>query len=635
MNPFDLLVIGTRELPNRLIMAPLKTAYGAADGKVNPRHIAFYRRRAQGGIGAVITEPLYVDITGKEHPKQLGIISDEHIAGLKNLVDAVHDQGTLAIAHLNHGGRAANPKASGHPTEAPSEVACKRTGITPAAMTVERIQMVIENFAAAADRAVKAGFDIIELQFGLGYLVAQFLSSRTNLREDEYGGSKANRYRFAGEVLRAVKDRIGSSTAVMTRIAASEQVEGGLTIEDAIELAKFVEAEGADAVHVASGTNCDSPPWYFQHMRLPADKNLAWAATIHKQVNIPVIVAGRMGIPEKIRQALQEEKIDGIALGRPLLADPDLPLKMKENRDHDVIQCGACLQGCLAKAQSGERLSCNVNPETGYELDTIEPAVVSKKVVVIGGGPAGIQAALTAQERGHRVVLFDEGDLGGQFRLAAIPPGKEMLQKPLDGIINRVRKSNIELKLNHRVTADEVLEENPDEVVLATGATASKLTVPGLKDTTSAIDVLSQTATVGKRVLIIGGGMIGVETAEFLTIKGYEVTVVEILDELAGDMFPITRLLTLKNLQKLNVRLLTGIRLKRFDGTKAYHEVEGEESLLGEFDSIVMAVGMESRVEMKEQMEREDMQVHVIGDAVKPANIFDAVRSGYEIGRSI
>ena len=273
MDAFDTFVIGAKKLPNRLIMAPLKTAYGAADGKVTPRHIAFYRRRAQGGIGAIITEPLYVDIIGREHPKQLGIVSDELINGLMEVVSAVHNEGALAIAHLNHGGRAANPKASGHPTEAPSEVMCARTGITPTAMTMERIQIVIGQFAEAARRAVAAGFDIIELQYGLGYLVAQFLSPRTNLRHDEYGGSEDNRCRFAREVFRAVKEKVGSEVAIMIRIAASEQVEGGLNIDDAKKLARLAEEEGADAVHVASGTNCDSPPWYFQHMRLPADEN--------------------------------------------------------------------------------------------------------------------------------------------------------------------------------------------------------------------------------------------------------------------------------------------------------------------------------------------------------------------------
>lgn len=635
MNAFDTFVIGSKKLPNRLIMAPVKTAYGAVDGKVTPRHIAFYRRRAQGGIGAIMTEPLYVDIIGREHPKQLGIVSDEQIEGLTELVEAVHAEGSLAIAHLNHGGRAANPKASGHPTEAPSEVTCARTGIKPTAMTLERIQAVIGEFAEAAGRAVAAGFDIIELQFGLGYLVAQFLSPRTNLRQDEYGGSEENRFRFAKEVFRAIKEKVGSKVAIMIRIAASEQVEGGLNIEDAKALAKFVEEEGADAVHVASGTNCDSPPWYFQHMRLPADKNLEWAASIRQAVHIPVIVAGRMGDPEKIRTALREEKIDGVALGRPLLADPDLPRKMRENRDREIIQCGACLQGCLAKAQSGEGLACIVNPLAGNELEIIEQTAVPKKVVVVGGGPAGMQAALTARQRGHQVVLFDEGELGGQFRLATIPPGKEMLKKPLEGMIGQIKECEVDLRLNAQITADDVMKEVPDEVILATGAAPTTLAIPGLKDSLTAIDVLSDLVTVGKRVLIIGGGMIGLETAEFLAKKDHEVTVVEILDELAGDMFPITRNLTLKSLQKLNVRLLTGVKLKGFEENKAYIEKNGSESPLGEFDSVVMAVGTKSCNELLAPLQERGLQVHVVGDASKPANLFDAVRSGFEVGRSI
>jgi 2,4-dienoyl-CoA reductase-like NADH-dependent reductase (Old Yellow Enzyme family)/thioredoxin reductase len=635
MDVFQPLKLHSTVLPNRLLMAPVKTAFATPDGEVTYNHESYYRRRAEGGAAAIIVEPLYIDKMGKEHPKQLGISSYRHIEGLSRLVNAIHEGGSMAVAHLNHGGRAANPKVTGNPPEAPSAVVCQAKGTTPAVMTVERIKNVILGFAGAARRALEAGFDIIEIQFGLGYLIAQFLSPLTNLRSDEYGGSKENRYRFAEEVLTAIREEVGEDPALIARISATEQVEGGPGIDDAIELAGLLEDHGISAVHVVSGSVCDSPPWYFQHMRLPAGKNLDWAGMIKNEVNVPVIAAGRLGAPADIRHALENEIIDVVALGRPLIADPDLPRKMMENRDEDIIQCGACLQGCLVSVKSGKGIRCIINPEVGNESGKLKTADKPKTVVVVGGGPGGIQAAWTANERGHKVILFDKGQLGGTFNLSYLPPGKEMMKRPLTSLIHRIRSSPVDLRLSTEATVDAILAEKPYLVVIATGAKPAELSIPGLENPLTGEEVLTGKKTVGKRVLIIGGGMVGLECAEFLAERDHEVTVVEILDDIARDMEPITKKLTTRNLERLNAGILTGTKICRFKDKTAFILKENEEVSLGEFDSVVAAVGTTPVDGLVSPLREKGINVEVIGDAKAPGQIFDAVRDGFEIALTI
>jgi len=629
---FSPLRVGPREIPNRLALAPVKTALGGKDGKVSPRHVAYYRRRAEGGAGLIIVEPLFVDPAGREHPRQLGAHVDGVTDGLQRIVDAVHECGSLVFAHLNHAGRAANPKAIGGLPEAPSPVPCPTTGATPKELTPGRIGELIRAYAAAAGRVREAGFDGVELQLGLGYLPAQFLSRRTNTREDAYGYAGENQWRFLDELVVAVRAAIGDAMALTARLSADEKVEGGLGIEDAIELARRLEDTGVHGLHVVTGSACDSPPWYYQHMALPAAVNEGLAARIRSAVSIPVIVAGRLGNPDRIREILEKDIVDAVALGRPLLADPDLPRKMREGREDEIMGCGACLQGCLAKVKAGGPIGCIVNPEIGHEDEPVAPATaVGERLVIVGGGPAGMQAALSAHRAGYRVILFERSDaLGGQFAFAPLTTGKEAMQRPFGALVRAVERSGVEVRTGVEATVKRITEAEPDRVIVATGSQPVIPPIPGLDNPLTAEQLLTGRREAGRRVLILGGGLVGIEMAEQLARQGSDVVVVELLEEIARDMEAITRKITLKRLEELPVEVHTGTQLVRVEDGEAFVVAGdvGEETSLGRFDSVLVSVGHRSHDPLSAELRAAGILVEVLGDARQPGQVFDATQDG-------
>jgi 2,4-dienoyl-CoA reductase-like NADH-dependent reductase (Old Yellow Enzyme family)/NADPH-dependent 2,4-dienoyl-CoA reductase/sulfur reductase-like enzyme len=633
-SPSASMRIGPIEVNNRIAMAPMKTAFGTEDGRVTERMIAYFRRRAQGGVGLIFTEPLYIDKRGQEHPKQLGIDGDEKIKGLRELADAIHDAGAKVFAHLNHGGRAAAPRESGNPPEAPSKVICPRIGTEPVELSEERIIELVNAFAHAARRARDAGFDGVELQFGLGYLVSQFLSPFTNLRTDAYGGNLTKRTRFAQEVFSSVHAELGKHFPISVRISGSEKSPKGLGFGDARELALRLELWGVDLIHIVTGSTCDSLPWYFQHMALPLGVNETLAAQIKEVVRVPVMAAGRLGDPTRIRELLGKENVDMIALGRPLLADPDLPNKMFLGKDDEVRLCGQCLQGCLTGVNTGAGIGCNINPEVGRENDKVTQAKRSFHVVVVGGGPAGMQAALTSRQRGHRVTLFEKKQLGGQFALAFLPPAKQRLQLSLRSVISEVMRSGVDIRLEE-ATLKTLTDLQPDFVIIATGSKPIIPNIPGLENPITSGEALTESREIGNRVLVIGGGMVGMEVAEFLAQKGSQCVVIEILGDVAQDMVPLSRTLMMKRLSVLPVEIRTQTKLSRIENRHAIVEHGGNEHGLGAFDTMIVAVGNQSFDRLSDDLRRKGIAVGVAGDAVKPSCIHGAVISGHEVALTV
>ncbi len=633
MKVTDALQLQGLSLKNRFVMAPIKTALNKPGGEVTGETVAFYERIAAGGTALITLEPAAVSPDGAEHPKQIRLHDQENIEGLRKLVEAVHRGGALAAVHLNHAGRAANPKVIGGAPVAPSAMACPVTGARAVELSDEAIERIIGDFGAAARRAVEAGADAVELQCGHGYLVAQFLSGRTNRRQDRWAEPLA----FAREVLQQVFDGVGS-TPVIVRISGKEFVEGGLEPGNLASFLSVLEEFGPAALHVGFGNSCDSPAWYFGHMALPEKPQIDVLRNIRSMTSLPVVITGRMGYPDRIREVLDEGVADMIGLGRPLIADPDFPDKMMRGDEESILLCGACLQACLGKVKKGEPIACMGNPWVTEPVS--EPAAEPRTVMVVGSGPAGIAAAVTAAERGHGVTLFEQKDyLGGQLAFAVQPQSKTTMSRLLDSMVVRLNRSPVVVHTGTEVTLELVTRENPDVVVLATGTRQHWPEIENLdsQNVITSFEFFERHGLVGgKRILILGAGMVGLEVAEMLLAQGKTVVACRRSDTIGADMDPISRKLLLDRIgNNPQLALMPGTNLTRFTDQNVEGVCDGRGITLDPFDAVILCSGMEPETSLADGLRDYPGEVVIIGDADTPSNIDHAFRQGVAVGNRL
>ena len=632
---FSPVQIGSVTVPNRFMVPSMGNNLANTDGSFSARSFAYYQARAKGGFGLITLEATVVYEKAKGGPRKPCLFSDDTVQSYRQVIDGCHQYGSKVSVQLQHAGPEGSSALTGYPLQAASPVPAALGREIPEAVSNEELYHIIDCYADAAARAQQAGADMVEIHCAHGYFISTFVSERTNHRTDEFGGCFENRMRLPRLIIEAIRKKTGGTLPIICRINGCDEMPGGQSVHDAAAVAAYLEEEcGVDALHVSRATHLHD-----EFMWAPGIThggfNAELVSKIKRAVSVPVITVGRFTEPQYAELMVKEGRADLIAFGRQSIADPELPNKAAQGRLEELTPCIGCLLGCVPNMFAGEAITCAVNPCVGRERE-MTPSPVSKKVVVVGGGPGGLYAAWACALRGHQVTLLEkEAELGGNFRIAAYPPGKGQLTALVRSLIVRCRKAGVTIRCGTAADAAQIRALSPDALILAAGSTPIFPKLPGLDlvSAVSAQELLEGKVSAGQKVLVVGGGMVGCETAAFLAERGHQVTVVELKDTIAADVPPENRRCLFDLFRTYGVRLYPGCQVKQFSPHKVdYTGQDGTDASFGPFDTVVLAVGSRANHVLGEEAERLAPQVFEIGDAARTAgNALLAARDAFEV----
>lgn len=632
------LKIGSMTVKNAVFMAPMSLGYESPDGTVNETMQEYWLARARGGVGCIITDALSVDPDVPYLGNTLCFRNEESIASYRRFTDRIHEYGTKIIPQITHPGPESVSAFRGIPPVA-SSVYLNSMAQRIRAVTLEEIPGIIQKYAKGAYDARRAGFDGIELHCAHAYmLLGSFLSPMRNKRTDRYGGSLDNRARLLCEVLDAIREACGPDFPVILRMSGSERDEQGNTLEDMKYLVPVLERHGVAAFEISGGTQYERCNKIIPCHGEVQGVNVPEAEALHEAASVPVIVVGKINEPRFAGYLVDSGKVDGVVLGRALIADPDFVNKMEAGDYEGIAPCAACAIGCVGEQTKRHPASCVINPAAGREKELeLTAAEQPKRVVIVGGGIGGMACARAFAVRGHEVVLLErEMELGGQMRLACIPPHKQELSKWIVYLEHELERLSVDVRLN--TAADRAVIDGlaPEVLILATGAKEMLPPVPGIdpEQAVTAWQVLSgETVIPGGNVLVVGGGMVGCEICEYLMHQkrgSLHITMIEMADEIGAGMVVNNRVPTMIRLNRPEITMMTGTKLMSVNGSDVTVERHGVQETFGGFTHVIYACGARPARALFDELKEAYPEAVLIGDASQPAQALEAVRQAVE-----